>query len=272
MWTAIASGISGIAGLFGAKSQNKAQIASAREQMAFQERMSNTAHQREVADLEAAGLNPILSAKLGGASSPGGAQANIVNEMAPISNAAASMADKAYNYKVQSAQVDNMKLQNDLLKQQIEAAQIANARNGLWTPGFEAAGGIVDKIAAGANRLINSPDIVQEVLDMASGSPGDISQAPSSAKSLNDQIPPGYQLAEKLRPYTKGSEAGAYYRGEKGFWESFKDAQRAAVNENKRREKERTDDKWRQQYELTPERLRDYGIKNLDAIRRRAGR
>lgn len=268
---AIGAGISGLFGMFGANKQNKAQIQSAREQMAFQERMSNTAHQREVSDLEAAGLNPILSAKLGGASSPGGAQANIVNEMAPLSNAAASMADKAYNYKVQTAQVDNMKLQNDLLKQQIEAAQISNARNGLWTPGFEAAGGIVDKIAAGANRLINSPDIVQEVMDMASGSDG-ISSAPSSAKSLNEQIPPGYRLAEKLRPYTKDSEAGKYYRGEKGFWESFKDAQRAAVSETRRAAKDKTDDYWRQKYELTPEKLKAYGIRNLDDIRRRAGR
>lgn len=39
----------------------------------WQERLANTAHQREIADLKAAGLNPVLSAKLQGAAVPSGA-------------------------------------------------------------------------------------------------------------------------------------------------------------------------------------------------------
>ncbi|AXL15233.1 DNA pilot protein [Microviridae sp.] len=69
--TAIAGGLADSS----ARDVNKQSIALNREQMAFQERMSSTAYQRAMSDMRKAGLNPILAASRGGASTPGGAGA-----------------------------------------------------------------------------------------------------------------------------------------------------------------------------------------------------
>lgn len=70
----LASLVGGGVSLAGQAIQNKWSAQQAAKQMQFQERMSSTAHQREVGDLRAAGLNPMLSVNAG-ASSPGGAMA-----------------------------------------------------------------------------------------------------------------------------------------------------------------------------------------------------
>lgn len=70
----IATGLLG--GIFGSNnvsSANQMAAEQARENRDWQERMSNTSHQREVEDLRKAGLNPILTATGGsGASTPSG--------------------------------------------------------------------------------------------------------------------------------------------------------------------------------------------------------
>ena len=86
----IASAASGIAGFLGQQDTNAQNRQLAAENTAFQERMSNTAYQRQVKDLEASGLNPMLAyIKGGGASTPSGT-------VMPMQNAASAGVSSAY--------------------------------------------------------------------------------------------------------------------------------------------------------------------------------
>ncbi len=127
----IGAGSNLLGGLFsasGIRDQNRKNLQIAREQMQFQERMSNTAYQRSAVDLEKAGLNRILA--LGKpASTPAGQTARMENTKAPMGAAIASTA-------MQVAQIGQIRAQTELAKAQALAIKpkviIGEAAGSLW--------------------------------------------------------------------------------------------------------------------------------------------
>lgn len=112
---AAAAGASVLGGIMG----NQASAAEAQKNRDFQEDMSNTSYQRAVADMKAAGINPMLSAKVGGASTPSGSVAQQHDVITP----AVGSALQAYQA---TANVQNTQQATAIGKEQERELQLKN--------------------------------------------------------------------------------------------------------------------------------------------------
>lgn len=111
---------------------NAQNLASTREQMAFQERMSSTAYQRGVEDMKKAGLNPMLAYQQGGASTPGGSSVKLESPEAvgaSSAQAAASTLVSGTQAAQQAAQAEMLqaqaaKIRSETLEQKLHSARL----------------------------------------------------------------------------------------------------------------------------------------------------
>lgn len=190
--------VTGFGNYVGAVNQNVASAQQAQKQMDFQAQQTGTSYQRVVADMKAAGLNPMLAYSQGGAASGGGAQAAQSNELGQGANSAWSAAQAKQNIQQSAATIENIHADTNNKEQQTTNLQSEN----LYT--------LARTASEGTHNHELSQRVAKIALENALAS-GTMDANISSAKSL-----------AQLRGYE--ATGSKYSLSEKGAWSRFFDS------------------------------------------------